>query len=160
MIKFTQTKLGMWMLIPLAIFMASCENTAIEPEKIWSGVELTFEKAAGTDPADAANQDILTDKVAITRGNGGGQIYNAVSESQSNQDASPAGTEWAIGTVEDINELEFKPFRAAVENPKDVVGKNLILHLIEDDVYLTVRFTKWSSGNAAGGGFAYVRSTP
>ena len=40
---------------------------------------------------------------------------------------------------------------------KNVVGKNLVMYLEKDDVYLTVKFTSWSQGEK--GGFAYERST-
>ena len=38
-------------------------------------------------------------------------------------------------------------------------GENFVLHLIEEDIYLDVRFLSWTSGNGAGGGFSYERST-
>jgi len=127
---------------------------------IWTGSDFTFTKEDGADPAQADNQDRITDKVAITRGNSGGEIYNAISENASVKDASPAGTEWAKGSLDNLDNLSFQPFRAAVGAPKDAVGENLVLHLIEDDIYLSVRFTAWSQGRMDGGGFAYVRSTP
>ena len=49
---------------------------------IWSGTTTTFTKTNGSDPADAANQDRITDNVILTRANDGGQIYNAASELQ------------------------------------------------------------------------------
>ena len=94
----------------------------------------------------------------ITRRNDGGQIYNIAKENISDKNSSPVGTEWAIGSLDDIGSLNFTKFRSAVGSPKDVVGKNLVLHLIEDDIYLSVRFTSWSNGQK--GGFSYTRSTP
>jgi hypothetical protein len=38
------------------------------------------------------------------------------------------------------------------------VGKNAVLHLISDDIYLSVKFTAW--GGSGTNGFAYTRSTP
>ena len=95
--------------------------------------------------------------VAITRGNSGGQIYNAISETQSEKNSSPIGTEWAIGDTSNIESLTFEPFRSAVGSPQSVVGKKLVLHIIEEDVYMSVEFTSWASGQA--GGFAYIRSS-
>ena len=81
--------------------------------------------------------NILEDIINITRGNTGGQIYNIVTESAANSSVSPAGTEWALGTVNDIENLTFEPFRAATGGkPKDVVGQNMVLHLIADDTPL------------------------
>ncbi len=132
------------------------DGTTTEPE-IWTGADLTFSKANNANPSEETNQDRLTENVWITRGNNGGQIYNAKTESNANKSASPAGTEWAVGAIEDIATLTFRPFRSAVGSPKSVVGKDLVLHLIDDDIYLSVRFAEWSSSK--GGGFTYVRST-
>ncbi|HAS44651.1 MAG TPA: hypothetical protein DCS93_29495 [Microscillaceae bacterium] len=129
------------------------ENT----RTIWRGANLVFTKATGADPTQAANQDRITDNVWITRGNSGGQIFNAKTESSANKNSSPADTEWAVGTVDNIDQLTFKPFRAAVGSPRSVVGKNLVLHLIKDDIYISVKFTSWSTSRA--GGFSYERST-
>lgn len=140
----------------------SCTEVNDEPNNtsssiIWSGSLVTFEKADGADPAAEANQDRLTSNVWITRGNNGGQIYNIAKENTSDKDDSPIGTEWAIGTLDQVESLSFNKFRVAVGNPKDVVGKDLVMHLIEDDVYLSVKFSSWSTGQK--GGFAYSRST-
>ncbi|BDC99180.1 hypothetical protein PEPS_14610 [Persicobacter psychrovividus] len=142
----------------------SVEVTVTEKEedeptaKVWDGAELTFEKAEVADENLPANQDSLTANVIITRGVGGGQIYNIAQEASANKVDSPVGTTWAIGELADYETLSFGKFRATVGDPKNVVGKKLVLHLIEDDIYLQVTFTKWSQGRS--GGFAYTRSTP
>lgn len=123
----------------------------------WRGANITFTKDSGAPPQLEANQDRITDNVWITRGNGGGEIYNAKLESNSSKGSSPTGTEWAIGSIDDAATLKFQSFRAAVSSPKSVVGKNLVLHLIEEDIYISVKFTSWRSGK--NGGFAYERST-
>lgn len=143
-------------------FIISCSEVNDEPNNtsssiIWNGSLITFEKSDGADPTSEANQDRLTSKVWITRGNDGGQIYNIAKENTSDKDNSPIGTEWAIGTLDQIESLSFNKFRVAVGNPKDVIGKDLVLHLIEEDIYLSVKFSSWSSGQK--GGFAYSRST-
>jgi hypothetical protein len=53
--------------------------------------------------------------------------------------------------------LSFKKFRAAVSKPKDVVGKNLVMYLEVDNIYLSVKFLSWDQGKI--GGFSYERST-
>ena len=93
----------------------------------------------------------------ITRGNDGGQIYNIAVESSVDKNLSPIGTKWAVGTIDQLQTLTFENFRAAVGKPKDVVGKNLVLHLTKDDIYLSVKFKSWESGK--GGGFSYERSS-
>lgn len=130
---------------------------------LWEGPVMTFSKPNGGDPNLEVNQDRITNNVWITRGsntsNGQGQIYNIVSETFATSSSSPAGTEWAQGTFESINNVTFTSFRAACPNqkPKNVVGQPMLLHLIEDDVYLEVRFTFWAPGKE--GGFAYERTT-
>ncbi len=125
--------------------------------EIWNGPIVTFEKTDGSDPSDAINQDRITENVWITRGNNGGQIYNAKIETSPDKSESPIGTEWAIGNLDELTTLEFKDFRSAVGKPQDVVGKNLVLHLIDDDFYLSVKFSSWSQGQK--GGFSYERTT-
>ena len=126
---------------------------------IFTGDKITFTKENGADPTDSANQDRLNDDVIITRGNGGGQIYNIAQESEFDKENSPVGTEWALGTTADIENLTFGKFRATVQNPQQVIGQDLVLHLIDEDVYVDVNFTQWTSGNTNGGGFAYERSS-
>lgn len=125
---------------------------------IYTGNIITFTKADASDPAAEANQDRITDNVWITRGTGGGQIYNAVTESVADQTDSPLDTEWALGTTAaGIENLTFDKFRATIQ-PKDVVGEDMVLHLITDDVYIDIKFTSWSQGNSgSGGGFSYER---
>ncbi len=117
---------------------------------------IIFTKLPGADASLEANQDRITDNVWITRGNNGGQIYNAKIESSADKNNSPLGTSWAIGTLDNKDALTFTPFRVAVDKPQNVVGKNLVLYLEEDDVYVSVEFKSWSSGQS--GGFSYVRS--
>ena len=128
---------------------------------IWTGTNKIFSKAVGADPTQSSNQDRLTSNVWITRANDGGQIFNIAKESTANKNSSPAGTKWSIGSINNINTLSFTNFRTAVGKPQEVVGKNLVMYLVDDNIYLSVKFTSWSVGQNDGkGGFAYERSTP
>ena len=126
---------------------------------LWEGVPITFSKPNEGDPTNAGNQDRITDNVWITRGNQG-VLYNIVTESSANNASSPAGTEWAQGTFADIQTLEFTNFRAACPGakPKNVVGIPMVMHLIQDDIYIEITISSWAQGKA--GGFTYTRSTP
>ena len=124
---------------------------------VWRGSKITFTKTGGSDPSVEGNQDRITSNVWITRGNNGGQIFNIKKESVSNKTNSPIGTKWAVGTLDQIDSLTFEKFREAVGKPQDVVGKNLVMYLEDDDVYLSVKFTSWSQGK--NGGFAYERTS-
>ena len=125
---------------------------------IWRGTTISFNKPDGTNQNLEENQDRIRNNIWITRGNSGGQIFNIAINSNANKIESPVGTEWAIGTLDEIGNLSFDYFRNAISRPKNVVGKNLVLHLIEDDIYLTVKFISWSQGKR--GGFSYERGTP
>tara|TARA_A100001015_G_C14805214_1_gene638582 strand:+ start:142 stop:738 length:597 start_codon:yes stop_codon:yes gene_type:complete len=132
-------------------------SEGIPSVKILTGALKTFVKGDEMDPKNQLNQDRITDNVWITRGNDGGQIYNAAKESSDDKTKSPIGTQWALGTLDKVNDLNFKNFRAAVSSPKNVVGKDLVVHLTDDDIYLSIKFKSWSQ--AKKGGFSYERST-
>lgn len=150
--------LGLATCLSLAV---GCNNDSLSnmdlEGTIWDGPTVTFSKAEGADPTQEANQDRITDNVWITRGNTGGQIYNVAVENDASKADSPEGTLWAVGTLDEIENLEFRPFRDAVGQPKNVVGKDLVVFLQEDQLYLSVRFTDWSQN--MGGGFTYERSS-
>mgnify|MGYP001407484700 FL=1 len=122
---------------------------------IWDGPTISFSKADGTDHTLESNQDRITPNVWITRGNAG-QIFNIAKENSADKEDSPIGTLWAKGTVDNIDNLTFTQFRM-IGQPKNVVGSDLVLYLVEDDIYLSVKFTSWSQGQK--GGFAYERSS-
>ena len=117
---------------------------------VWSGAQFTFTQSSSN------VQDKLTDKVWITRSNEG-QIYNAVSEPKADKNNSPRGTRWAKGKANDWRTLKFGTFRATVGKPKEVLNQDLVLHLIEDSVYLDIKFIQW--GSQKSGGFSYQRSS-
>lgn len=129
----------------------------LDQTTIWSGTKVTFTKVAAADPTQANSQDRITSKVWITRANSGGQIYNAVTETMADKNNSPEGTLWAEGTTANLQNLTFNKFRAAVVKPQDVVGKDLVLLLVEENIAIDVKFTEWTSSST--GGFAYERST-
>ena len=142
-------------------FIISCskeKNTTNDTSlsNLWNGPVKFFEKKDNTNQLEKANQDSITENVIITRGNSGGQIFNIAKENEADKYKSPIGTEWAVGNLNQIDSLVFKDFRLAVK-PQYVVGKKLVLHLIEEDIYLSIKFKSWSSGKK--GGFSYDRST-
>ena len=148
------------LLFQLSIFFISCSKEGtpneISSSTIWNGPLKSFTKTDGSNASEETNQDRLTAKVWITRGNNGGQIYNAAQEDKSDKYKSPIGTEWAVGNINNLDKLIFYDFRIAIQ-PKNIVGKDLVLHLIEEDIYLSVKFKSWAQGQK--GGFSYERST-
>ncbi|MBM76553.1 MAG: hypothetical protein CMK59_14190 [Proteobacteria bacterium] len=96
--------------------------------------------------------------MVLTRGDRG-SLYNVVTETSANS-SSPDGTQWAVGSTDDLDNLEFETLKSAAgNNMKDIPGIPLVLHLIEEDIYIDLTFTSWSSGGS-GGGFSYERTTP
>ena len=129
-----------------------------------------FSKEAFADETDPANQDLLTESVALARGGVRG-IYNAVSESAYINFTSPAGTLWAFphnnpgATLSASNweSLTFDNWEAALGSsgtggPPTTVDQDAVLHLVTDDIYLDIRFTEWGVASTGGGSFSYVRS--
>ncbi|MCB9267649.1 MAG: T9SS type A sorting domain-containing protein [Lewinellaceae bacterium] len=127
-------------------------------QTIWDGPKITFTKADNADFTLEENQDRITDNVWITRGTTMG-IYNIRLENSYVMHSSPEDTEWAFGTTGDLPGLTFDNWQTTVEsNPPGMVDRDMVLHLISEDIYIDVRFLSWSVG-AAGGGFRYERST-
>jgi hypothetical protein len=124
---------------------------------------VTFTKADYADWTLPQNQDRVTDNIWITRADNNA-IFNAYSEAGDEHPHNPEGTEWAIGSFEDINSVEFANFGADVLGHSvgtvlndTIIPNNLpmLMHLIEDDIYYEVYFHSWTSGG--GGGFSYTR---
>src|SRR5205823_5594899 len=126
---------------------------------VWTGATTTFTKLPGSVPTDPANQDRMTSQVWLTRGAIQG-LYNAKSESGFTHFFSPAGTEWANGSLADYASLTYHDWNTWAKTvnggPPGTVGLNAVVHLIADDIYLSIKFNSWDSG----GGFSYSRSTP
>ena len=129
----------------------------IDQFEVWTGERMTFTKADGADPTLAENQDRITDSVWITRGNTGGQIFNIAQRSRYAKQESPVGTFWAVGTTDDLPDLQFAPFRAAVGSPKEIVGRDLVMFIEDEGVFIDVTFLSWSQEKS--GGFSYERTT-
>lgn len=154
----------------MGVVLSSCKDEEDPEEKvqstIWTGSSLVFEKIDGVDWNLEANQDRMTDNVWITRANNKG-IFNYKQElSYQGEDVygvSPKDTKWAIGTTsDDLKSLNFMTWARLHQGfPQDLIGRDLVVYLETDDIYLDLKFTSWASGEDGGkGGFAYIRSTP
>ncbi len=151
------------LLILLALLFVQCSDDELEPEmpeemeEVEMEATVSFTKANGADPTLPQNQDRITDNVWITRGNSGMQIYNAVIETNGEEGPSPRGTRWALGTTADMPNLTFATLRETIR-PQQIVGENLVMELVDDGIFINVRFTQWTQGRTNGGGFAYTRT--
>jgi glucose/arabinose dehydrogenase len=149
------TKIKQRVLITMAVLYASL---AAHPATIWNGPTITFTQAAPY-PNPPSDRDQLTANVVLTRATTAG-LFNAVTETTFSKGVSPADTEWAVGSLADYATLTYSDWTTAGGgNPVfNLPGQQLVLHLISDDIYLSVEFT--SLGGHGAGGFTYLRSTP
>src|SRR5258705_4205810 len=129
--------------------------------EVWNGPPIAFINVDGSDPSLAENQDRITPSVWLVRGASQG-IYNARIEFAGYQHSlSPVGTEWAYGQLTNYAALSYQTWEdwfggKGGGGPPSTLGKDAVVHIIPEDVYLYVQFTSWG---VATGGFSYVRST-
>lgn len=129
---------------------------------VWNGPTVSFSKASSANPNLSANQDRITDNVWLTRGATQG-LFNIKTESSYAHNSSPAGTEWADGTTATYSSLtytDWETWTGGIGSVPGILGRNAVVHLIADDIYLDLTFTSWGTGSLAGGSFSYTRSTP
>jgi hypothetical protein len=147
-------------LISVSLFIAALQ--AQGAATIWTGPSISFTKSNFGNPSLAANQDRMTSDIWISRSSSQG-LFNVFSEPGFTHYLSPSGTEWANGSLANYASLSYTDWNSWAKGinagPSSTVGVNAVLHLIPDNVYLSIRFTSWTSGGA-GGGFSYIRSTP
>jgi hypothetical protein len=70
---------------------------------------------------------------------------------------------WAMGTLANTN-LTYQTWYDAIGGPGSgddlnatLPGQEYVVHLVSDDIYLSVKFMAW--GGPGGSGFSYQRST-
>ena len=125
--------------------------------QVWNGPLITFTEPPGADPTQAVNQDRITDNVWITRGSIQG-IYNIKLESTFTRFFSPTDTQWAYGSLANYNSLTYNNWETWTgKNPPSSLNQSAVLHLVSEDIYLSIEFLSW--GQQGAGGFSYQRST-
>jgi hypothetical protein len=125
---------------------------------VWTGPPITYTQTSPY-PNPPGDRDQLTPSVSLTRALTSG-LFNGVSENSYSRIASPADTEWAVGSLADYAILSYAPWEVA-GGGRPVIslpGQALVVHLISDDIYLSLTFTEL--GGHGAGGFSYQRSTP
>ncbi len=156
--------------IILICIVAFSFHFTLNAQTIWRGPKITFTKADNTDTSPA-NQDRITGNVSLTRKHEGAGLFNILRESDAGTTnlagtLAPTDTEWAYGTTENYASLTYQNLPALrarnFENIAD--GRNMVLHLITDDIYIDIKFLSWTNGDVGSatdyGGFSYERSTP
>jgi hypothetical protein len=130
---------------------------AADAATVWNGPRITFVRLNGAESSLPQNQDRITPNVWLARGDTMG-LYNARRELNYGF-GSPSDTEWAYGTTADYASLTYRSWLDWAESgPPGTVGRNAVLHLKTDDIYIDIKFRSWTQ--SSGGGFSYQRSTP
>ncbi len=129
----------------------------IHAATIWSGPLIIYNQPS-PDPTQASNQDRITPDVWLTRAASKG-FFNAFYETNA-MTLSPTNTEWALGALTNYAALHYTNWLALLNgaSPVTLVGQQMVVHLISEDVYLSMQITFWAAGGS--GGFTYQRSTP
>jgi len=152
-----------WLLIyvkhAIALALMIATPLLAHASTLWTGPTTNYFQPA-PDPTQAANQDRLTPQDWLTRSTTEG-LFNAVDESSYDRgaDTDPTDTEWSYGALTNYATLTYTTWaEMSTNNPPSMVGREAVVHLISDDIYVSITFTFW--GANGGGGFAYDRSTP
>ena len=121
---------------------------------IWNGPSFSFNHAAG---AGTSVQDHLTPNVWLTRGDTEG-LFNVATEGAYTHFFSPQNTEWAYGALTDYASLGYANWETwNGHRPPNMVDQPAVVHLISENIYLSLTFTSWGG---VGGSYSYDRSTP
>ncbi len=150
--------LAMPLLIAVAALILAVGVAA--SQEVWVGYGHIIEKPDYADWTLPENHDSITANVKLTRRDIQGMFNLAQEDSYSGANGSPIDTEWAMGRAADWESLSFTNWATwAAGSPQNTIGKNAVLHLISDDIYIDIYFISFSGGNS-GGGFCYNRATP
>jgi hypothetical protein len=141
-----------------AILVATGGPSVCRAETIWTGSNTNFTQGSAADV-------LIAGAVAIKR-QPGSYLYNPFVDTFGPTTGTPSDTEWAFGTMANHLTLEYEPFsqiradgQAAVGHLGPyIVGKQMVMHLINEDIYISVMFTAWPQ--FGGSTFSYTRSTP
>jgi hypothetical protein len=139
----------------LACFAATMFSAHATPT-LWTGPNTNYTQSAAH-PADV----LVPGAVSLSR-NFSHWLFNTNTDHLGASTGTPSDTEWAFGALTNFASLSYKSF-ALFRNGNlsgvlvGVPPKPMVVHLINENIYLSVTFTAWPQG---GGFFAYTRSTP
>jgi len=142
----------------IVIFFLTGSN--LFSQEVWNGNFIEFTKDSLADWTLEENQDRITENVWITRKNIRG-IYNiAVENGFSHLNGSPIDTEWAFGTTAEYDQLLYEPWSSAIDSMVNLmIGEDMVVHLITDDIYIDIKVLEWGITQAGGGYVRYERAT-
>jgi hypothetical protein len=120
---------------------------------VWTGPSIHF-----TQFVNGSADTIVAGKVVLTRGSNQVLYNTAAGETFAGND-SPADTKWAFGNLTDFSTLTYQSLESMRTGDLAalILNKPMVMHLINEDIFLSVEFTAWGQNGA--GGFSYIRST-
>jgi hypothetical protein len=133
---------------------------------LWTGPNTNFINTGG-------QADVLVPGALSIARTPGSFLYNTNVDLFGSGEGTPSDTEWAFGTIDQFNSLTYEPF-SQIRDDGRALGlhvfqylltggptngpKPMVVHIINEDIYLSLTFSQWGSGGNAT--FAYTRSTP
>jgi hypothetical protein len=155
--KFERTVLSLiWPLFAgLMAWSVVVAPSAYGAPTFWTGPNTNYDQAV-----NGPNDVLVPGKVVLTRAFFH-CLFNTVTETLAGP-GSPADTEWAFGNLSNFASLSYQPLYSYRNFDLSSVlvtvpPSPMVVHLVNEDIYLSVTFTRWPHG---GGAFAYTRSTP
>jgi len=127
-------------------------NSQASTPTIWSGPNTVFTQSGGN------SDTIVAGKVVLTRG-ANEVLYNTAAGEGSAGSSSPLDCMWAFGSIANYSTLTYKTM-ASLRNgdlAAVILNKPMVLHLVNENIYLPIEFTAW--GQHFAGGFSYTRAT-
>jgi Bacterial Ig domain len=131
---------------------------------LWTGPNIGFTNVYNVAGSAPGAPDHIVAGVALNR-NRGYSLYNsAAGETAINFSTSPLDTMWAFGQLSNYSNLTYVAFTSLRNGntAANILNKPMVLHLVNENIYIAVTFTAWGMhGNqgSGSGGFAYTRST-
>jgi hypothetical protein len=125
--------LGLLLSLPLGV--AQNAPAAI----LWTGPDTNF-----TQSASNLVDELVPGAVSLSR-NYSQWLFNPDAGDQGPGPNTPTDTLWAFGTLDNYAALSYAPF-ASYRNGNlsgVLVGNPMVVHLINEDIYLSLTFTAW-----------------
>jgi hypothetical protein len=137
------------LVLALTVIIARTTPAAI----LWTGANTNFTQSPTT-----LTDELIPGAVSLTR-NYDMWLYNPDAGDTGPALGTPTDTEWAFGLLTNYVGLSYATFDSYRNGYLSglLVGNPMVVHLINEDIYLSLTFSNWPS---KGGFFAYTRSTP
>lgn len=132
---------------------------------LWTGTNFTFTQTLSPSPS----KDVIIPNVVELTRKTNKWLYNVGAGQTAAVAGSPSDTRWAfamrsgtniiITSLADVTSLTYNTFDSYRNGDLSSVllpNKQMVIHILSQDIYIPVKFTAWPHG---GGPFAYIRST-